>query len=71
MMTTLPRRGLYRFPMPAGVQNYVLVENVGDGSDVALPESVYRAQGYAPPLEALPWGDHFSRRRKHNSLSAL
>lgn len=68
---TLRRRGLYRFPMPAGIQNYVLVENIADGSDQALPESVYRAQGYTPAFDVLPWHDHFSRGPNRHGRPSL
>ena len=47
-------RGVYRELNGWGVQHsaHILYD---DGDEVDLPEDRYRAQGYDPPFDKLPW----------------
>jgi hypothetical protein len=51
------RRGLYRVTGVAGVPNDIRVDD--DGITVPLEESLYRARGYQPLVENLPWEDAY------------
>jgi hypothetical protein len=45
-------RGIYRERI--GNQNSVCIR-YDDGDEIDLPEDKYRAQGYDPPFDKLPW----------------
>jgi hypothetical protein len=47
-------RGVYREHNGWGNQNSVRVR-YDDGEEIDLPEERYRAQGYDPPFDWLPW----------------
>ena len=52
-MTNLPR-GTHRIENPSPIENGVWVTDGAQGFEIA--ESEYLDNGYAPPLETLPWG---------------
>ena len=47
------KRGLYRIRGGDGRPDDVRVDD--DGIEMPIPEPHYRARGYAPPIEDLPW----------------
>lgn len=47
--------GIHRTKQPDGMEDDALVENGGISLDI--PESVYRARGYLPDFDDLPWYD--------------
>jgi hypothetical protein len=51
------KRGLYRVHGVDGLLNDVLVDD--DGIDLPLNEALYRAYGYKPVVEDLPWRDAY------------
>jgi hypothetical protein len=51
------RCGLYRILGVGGQPNDVRVDD--DGISVPLEESLYRARGYRPPVDDLPWADAY------------
>ena len=65
-MTTDPktlRRGIYRVKNPEPMEADAQVQDVNGGSETSLPESLYRARGYEPPFDKLPWRDDFFATR--------
>lgn len=55
------RRGLYRIHGMDGRPDDVRVED--DGIDIPLEEGLYRARGYLPLVDHLPWQeDYFDRK---------
>lgn len=57
------RRGIYRSANPSPLEHDVQVQDVNGGSDMPLPESIYRARGYEPPFDELPWRDEYFAAR--------
>ena len=53
------RRGLYRIHGSDGRSDEVRAED--DGIEMPLAESVYRARGYLPPIDDLPWQEDYAR----------
>jgi hypothetical protein len=53
------RRGLYRIHGSDGRSDEVRAED--DGIEMPLAESVYRARGYLPPFDDLPWQEDYAR----------
>jgi len=51
------RRGLYRVRGIGGQPDDVRVDD--DGISVPVEESLYRARGYKPAVELLPWEDAY------------
>jgi hypothetical protein len=51
------KRGLYRIHGVGDLPNDVRVDD--DGIEVPLHEGLYRARGYLPPFDDLPWSDEF------------
>lgn len=51
------KRGLYRIQGVGDLPNDVRVDD--DGIEVPLEERLYRARGYQPPFENLPWQDQY------------
>jgi hypothetical protein len=51
------KRGLYRIQGVGDLPNDVRVDD--DGIEVPLEERLYRARGYLPPFENLPWQDQY------------
>ena len=49
------RRGLYRILGVGGLPNDVRVDD--DGITLPVEESLYRARGYRPLVDDLPWED--------------
>jgi hypothetical protein len=49
--------GIYRIRGVGGVPNDVRVDD--DGITVPLEESLYRARGYRPSVDDLPWEDAY------------
>jgi hypothetical protein len=47
-------RGIYREINGWGAQHSARIR-YDDGDEVDLPEERYRAQGYDPPFDKLPW----------------
>jgi hypothetical protein len=47
-------RGIYRELNGWGAQHSARIR-YDDGDEVDLPEERYRAQGYDPPFDQLPW----------------
>jgi hypothetical protein len=54
------RRGLYRILGTAGRPNDVRVDD--GGISVPVEEGIYRARGYQPPADELPWEEDYLRR---------
>ena len=54
------RRGLYRILGVGGLPNDVRVDD--DGITLPLEESLYRARGYRPLVDDLPWEDAYRQR---------
>lgn len=46
--------GIMRVKRPAPMENDVVVRDSG-GNEWEMSESAYRARGYQPPVECLPW----------------
>ena len=60
------RRGIYRIKRPRGIEDDAHVEDAG--TDMPLPESIYRQRGYEPPFDDLPWSDdYFASKDKQHS----
>lgn len=57
------RRGLYRIHGAAGRPDDVRVED--DGIELPLEETLYRARGYLPLVEELPWQEDYVNRKAH------
>jgi hypothetical protein len=55
------KRGLYRVHGSGGRADDVRVED--DGIEMPLEESLYRARGYLPPVEYLPWQEDYASGR--------
>ena len=55
------RHGLYRIRGVDGLPNDVRVED--DGIDIPMEEKVYRARGYLPSFDDLPWHEAEGSRR--------
>jgi len=51
------RRGLYRILGVGGLPNDVRVDD--DGITLPVEESLYRARGYRPLVDDLPWEDAY------------
>ena len=51
------KRGLYRIHGVGDLPDDVRVDD--DGIEVPLDEGLYRARGYLPPVEDLPWSDEY------------
>ncbi|HZK89052.1 MAG TPA: hypothetical protein VFC56_02795 [Stellaceae bacterium] len=55
------RRGIYRILGVGGRPNDVRVDD--DGIGVPVEEALYRARGYLPSVDKLPWEDaYFSQQ---------
>jgi hypothetical protein len=55
------RRGLYRIPGADGRSPDVRVED--DGIDIPMEEALYRARGYLPAADDLPWQEEYLNRK--------
>ena len=55
------RIGMYRILGLGGLPNDVRVDD--DGISVPLEESLYRARGYRPLADDLPWQDDYFRKQ--------
>ena len=53
------RRGLYRIHGVGDLANDVRVDD--DGIEVPMEERLYRAHGYLPAFEHLPWQDQYQK----------
>ncbi|GEM_PF-5989551 len=51
------RRGIYRIRGLGGLPNDVRIDD--DGISVPLEESLYRAHGYEPAVDDLPWRETY------------
>ena len=56
------QRGLYRIKNPSG-EDDVQVADVNGGSELPIPESLYRARGYHPLVETLPEREEYFAKR--------
>jgi hypothetical protein len=63
------RRGLYRILGMGGLPNDVRIDD--DGITVPLEEALYRARGYEPPVDGLPWRDDYFIRQASAELTLL
>jgi hypothetical protein len=54
-------RGLYRTRRIGGLGNDAFVTDGARGMDV--PESYYRARGYQPDFDCLPWKDEYDAKK--------
>ena len=54
------KRGLYRMRGVDGRPDDVRVDDAG--IETPMEEQLYRAHGYAPPVEELPWQEEFKTR---------
>ena len=55
------RRGLYRIHGVDGRPDDVRVDD--DGIDIPMEEALYRARGYLPSADALPWQEEYFLKR--------
>lgn len=55
------RRGLYRIHGADGRPDDVRVED--DGIDIPMEEGLYRARGYLPSADDLPWQEEYFNKR--------
>ncbi len=55
------RRGLYRTLGTDGRPNDVRVDD--GGISVPVEEEIYRARGYQPPADELPWKEEYVRQQ--------
>jgi hypothetical protein len=55
------KRGLYRIQGVGDLPNDVRIDD--DGIEVPLEERLYRARGYLPLFENLPWQDQYLKRQ--------
>jgi hypothetical protein len=55
------RRGVYRIPGVDGLPNDVRVDD--DGIGVPLEEPLYRARGYKPAVDDLPWQNDYLKQQ--------
>jgi len=55
------RYGIYRILGVGGLPNDVRVDD--DGITVPVEESLYRARGYKPSVDDLPWQDDYLTRQ--------
>jgi hypothetical protein len=62
------KRGLYRIHGADGLPDDVRVED--DGIEVPLEERLYRARGYLPAVEHLPWRDEYLSAKESADSSA-
>lgn len=63
------RRGLYRIHGMDGRPDDVRVED--DGIDMPLEEGLYRARGYLPRVDDLPWQeDYFNQKAPADNQAA-
>jgi hypothetical protein len=62
------KRGLYRIHGIGGLPDDVRVED--DGIEVPLEERLYRARGYLPAVEHLPWRDEYLTSKDSADSSA-
>ena len=53
------RRGLYRILGTSGRPNDVRVDD--EGISVPVEEGIYRARGYQPSVDDLPWEEEYWR----------
>ena len=53
------KRGLYRVRGVGDLPDDVRVDD--DGIELPLEERLYRARGYQPPVETLPWQDQYGQ----------
>ncbi len=56
------RRGLYRVHGVAGLPDDVRMED--DGIEMPLHEQIYRARGYRPAVDDLPWQEEYFRKQR-------
>jgi hypothetical protein len=62
------KRGLYRIHGTGGLPDDVRMED--DGIEVPLEERLYRARGYLPVVDDLPWSDEYlTRGRSADGIS--
>jgi hypothetical protein len=53
------RSGLYRVAYPAGLESDVRTRDIDGGEELTIAERLYRARGYVPAFEDLPWLDEY------------
>ena len=59
------RRGLYRIRYPGGLDSDVRTREIDGSEELTIAEPLYRARGYAPAFEDLPWqNDYFASQRR-------
>jgi hypothetical protein len=59
------RRGLYRIRYPGGLGNDVRTREIDGTGELTIAEPLYRARGYAPAFEDLPWHNEYFAARRH------
>jgi hypothetical protein len=55
-------RGIYRVQVSESGARYAWVE-YGTSGAMEVPEHQYRAQGYEPPFDSLPWKHEYDAER--------
>jgi len=55
------RRGLYRIHGVNGRPDDIRVDD--DGIDIPIEEGLYRARGYLPAADDLPWQEEYLQRK--------
>lgn len=62
------KRGLYRIHGIGGLADDVRVED--DGIEMPLEERLYRARGYLPPVDDLPWREDYMISEQSDDIHA-
>jgi hypothetical protein len=58
-------QGIERIQNPVGMENDVVVSE--GGMILEMPESRYRAKGYQPPCDKLPWREEVRSSIRHSA----
>jgi hypothetical protein len=58
------REGLYRIRYPGGLDCDVRTREVDGIEELTIGEKFYRARGYQPPFEDLPWERDYMAAQK-------
>jgi hypothetical protein len=58
------REGLYRVRYPGGLDSDVRTREIDGIAELTIAEPLYRARGYAPSFEKLPWHNDYLAAQK-------
>jgi hypothetical protein len=65
------REGLYRIHYPGGLDSDVRTREIGGTEELTIAEPFYRARGYSPPFEDLPWERDYVAAKKLSSTKPI